>query len=91
VLVYNLLAREIRHAAMACGVAPDRVRFIDAVRWMLGGMNAALRLVLNPRRPGRVEPRVRKRRPVGYPYMTRPRDVLRQELRHVRPGLVRLT
>jgi hypothetical protein len=91
VLVYNLLAREIRHAAAAGGVTPDRVSFIDAVRWMLAGMNAALRLVLNPRRPGRVEPRVRKRRPVGYPYMTRPRDVLRQELRHVRPALVRLT
>lgn len=33
-----------------------------------------------PERPGRVEPRVRKRRPKNYRLMTRPRDVLRKEL-----------
>jgi hypothetical protein len=33
-----------------------------------------------PERPGRSEPRVRKRRPKAYPLMQQPRDVLRQQL-----------
>lgn len=33
-----------------------------------------------PHRPGRVEPRVRKRRPKPYPLMTRPRSQLKAEL-----------
>ena len=38
-------------------------------------------LVVNPRRPGRYEPRVRKRRPKQYPVMKRPRAELRKLLR----------
>lgn len=34
---------------------------------------------LVPERPGRCEPRVRKRRPKAYPLMKKPRQVLRQE------------
>jgi len=34
---------------------------------------------LVPERPGRCEPRVRKRRPKSYPLMRKPRQVLRQE------------
>ena len=37
-------------------------------------------LVVNPARPGRVEPRVVKRRPKQYMRMTRPRAVLRKQL-----------
>lgn len=33
-----------------------------------------------PERPGRSEPRVRKRRPKAYPLMTKPRQVLRKQL-----------
>lgn len=33
-----------------------------------------------PERPGRSEPRVRKRRPKIYPLMTKPRYELRQQL-----------
>lgn len=33
-----------------------------------------------PERPGRTEPRVRKRRPKSYPLMQQPRDQLRQQL-----------
>lgn len=36
---------------------------------------------LVPFRPGRCEPRVRKRRPKSYPLMKKPRQILRQELR----------
>lgn len=39
-----------------------------------------LSIVVNPDRPGRDEPRVIKRRKDTYRYMTRPREVLRQEL-----------
>ena len=38
-------------------------------------------LVVNPARPGRSEPRVRKRRPKQYPLMKRPRAELRKLLR----------
>jgi hypothetical protein len=37
--------------------------------------------MVNPARPGRYEPRVRKRRPKQYPVMKRPRAELRKELR----------
>jgi hypothetical protein len=36
--------------------------------------------VVNPERPGRYEPRVRKRRPKQYPLMKKPRSVLRKGL-----------
>ena len=38
-------------------------------------------LVVNPWRPGRYEPRVRKRRPKQYPVMKKPRAELRKLLR----------
>ena len=38
------------------------------------------RLRVNPRRPGRHEPRVRKRRPKQYDLMRRPRKELREKL-----------
>jgi hypothetical protein len=37
-------------------------------------------LRVNPKRPGRVEPRVRKRRPKQYPLMKKPRSALRKQL-----------
>jgi hypothetical protein len=80
VLVYNLVAREIRSAAARQKVPPDRVSFIDATRWLLAGMRPGVPLALNPLRPGRSEPRARKRRPLTYPFMTRTRKVMRKEL-----------
>jgi hypothetical protein len=44
------------------------------------------RLRVNPERPGRVEPRVRKRRPKQYYLMTKPRDQLRKALLGKRPA-----
>ncbi len=38
-------------------------------------------LVVNPSRPGRYEPRVRKRRPKQYPLMKKPRSEFRKLLR----------
>ena len=36
--------------------------------------------MINPHRPGRYEPRVRKRRPPQYPVMTKPRAESRKTL-----------
>ncbi len=41
-------------------------------------------LIVNPERPGRVEPRCRKRRPKQYDLMNKPRDTLRKLLENKR-------
>ena len=78
-LVYNLVQRVIHEAARRQGVAPDRIRFIDTVRWIIEAVpdETLTRLIVNPKRPGRFEPRVRKRRRNGYSVMTRPRSELK--------------
>ncbi len=82
VMVYNLIRRAMASAAKRQGVEPDRISFIDAMDVMRyqPELLEVLSLVVNPWRPGRDEPRVIKRRKDRYGYMTRPRDVLRQEL-----------
>jgi hypothetical protein len=82
-LAYNLVRVTMGQAACRQGVAADRVSFIDALRWLRGAEEGEEmpELVVNPHRPGRYEPRVRKRRPKPYPVMKRPRAELRQMLR----------
>ena len=88
-LVYNLVCRVIYEAAQRQGVPPDRISFIDALRWLQTHSpgRELIDLIVNPRRVGRFEPRVVKRRPKQYPLMTEPRDVLRNRQRnqHVTP------
>jgi hypothetical protein len=81
-LVYNLVRSVACAAAKAQGVAADRVSVTDAVRWLVGaeGDEDLSVILINPSRKGRVEPRVRKRRPKQYPLMTKPRAVLRNQL-----------
>jgi DDE family transposase len=80
-LAYNLVRSVTMESAQLQGVEPDRVSLVDAVRWLIGVEEAdASVLVLNPSRPGRVEPRVVKRRPKQYMRMTVPRAVLRNKL-----------
>jgi len=69
-------------AARRPQVAPARIRVLDAWRWLKHARpgDELPRLVVNPVRPGRVEPRVRKRRPKQFPVMKRPRAELRQAL-----------
>ena len=64
------------------GVEPDRISFVDAWRWLQEAKPGEKlpKLVVNPLRPGRVQPRVRKRRPKRYPLMKRPRAELREAL-----------
>lgn len=81
-LVYNLVRLVMLRAAERQGVPPDRISFTDAMRWLRHARcGQALRdLELLPRRPGRHEPRVRKRRPKEYDLMTKPRNTLREAL-----------
>ncbi len=66
-LAYNLVRSAMVESARLRGVDPDRVSLVDAVRWLIGVEEADVSvLVVNPSRPGRVEPRVVKRRPKQY-------------------------
>jgi len=63
-------------------VAIDRIRFIDAARWLAAARDdeSLSWLVVNPYLPDRYEPRVRKRRPKQYLLMQKPRNDLRKFL-----------
>ena len=81
-MVYNLIRVVMGEAARRQGVLVERISFIDAMRWLLDAEagDDLPRLKVNPDRPGRVEPRVRKRRPKQYPLMKTPRSKLRKKL-----------
>ena len=81
-IVYNLVRMVMWHSAILQHIAVERISFLDALRWLgapstgmpLGGLR------VNPMRPYRVEPRVKKRRPKPFPLMLKPRQALRQQL-----------
>jgi hypothetical protein len=81
-IVYNLVRVVMLEASNRQGVEVERISFIDALRWLCEAApgDELPQLVVNPDRPGRVEPRVVKRRPKQYPRMTKPRKELRKHL-----------
>jgi hypothetical protein len=81
-VVYNLVRLVMLEAAKDMQVPIERISFIDALRWLASAPPrcALHRLVVHPRRPGRFEPRVKKRRPKEYDLMKRPRAALKQAL-----------
>jgi hypothetical protein len=81
-MVYNLVRVVMREAARRQERAVERVSFVDALRWLTdpGGEEGLPDLVVNPDRPGRVEPRVVKRRPKKFMWMTRTRAEWRKRL-----------
>ena len=81
-LIYNLVRLVMGQAARRQQVAIERISFIDALRWLASAQDdePLPALVVNPHRPYRFEPRVRKRRPKQYPLMTKPRQALRKSL-----------
>jgi hypothetical protein len=85
-LVYNLVHWVMMQAALAQEVLPQRISFIDAVRWLLSAQlgEQLPRLLVVPHRPDRHEPRVVKDREDTYTKMTRPRMKLRKELKRKR-------
>jgi hypothetical protein len=82
-IAYNLVRVAMCEAGNRQGVIADRISFVDALRWLRGAEEGEEmpELVVNPLRPGRYEPRVRKRRPKQYPLMKKPRSELRKLLR----------
>jgi hypothetical protein len=86
-MVYNLVRMVMWQSATLQGIGVERVSFLDALQW-LGAPNTGIplgALIVNPVRPHRVEPRVKKRRPKSFPFMITPRQTLRQQL--VQQGL----
>jgi hypothetical protein len=81
-MVYNLVRMAMWHSAILQHIAVERISFLDALRWL--GAPSTERpldgLRVNPMRPDRVEPRVKKRRPKPFPLMLKPRQELRQQL-----------
>lgn len=84
VVVYNLVRRVMTEAARRQRVLPHRISFVDALRWLREARRgeALPPLRVNPARPGRFEPRAKKRRPKPFDLMNQPRAVLREALLH---------
>ncbi len=82
-VAYNLVRVTMCQAAGRQGVVADRVSFIDALRWLRGAEagEEMPELVVNPWRPGRFEPRCKKRRPKQFDLMRVPRAESRKRLR----------
>jgi hypothetical protein len=81
-LVYNLVRMTMLEAARRQGVRPERISFVDALRWLATARSdeALPDLVIIPLRPNRIEPRCVKRRPKNYRWLQQPRYRLRQLL-----------
>jgi hypothetical protein len=81
-LVYNLVRMVLWHSARLQHLNVERISFLDARRWLSAPHpgRPLMALILNPKRPHRVEPRVKKRRPKSFPFMSKPRQELRQQL-----------
>jgi len=82
VLVYNMVRMVMLRAAQRQRVPVSRISFIDALRWLqhAGDSRELIDLIVNPKRFGRYEPRVVKRRPKQYPLMTETRAKLKKKL-----------
>jgi hypothetical protein len=81
-MVYDLVRLVMRQSATRQHTTVERISCLDALRW-LGSPSAKIplgALIVNPTRPHRVEPRVKKRRPKPFPLMITPRQALRQRL-----------
>ena len=81
-IVYNLVRMVMWHSAMLQHINVERISFLDALRW-LGAPNTGVSLralIVNPIRPHRVEPRVKKRRAKSFPLMITPRKELHRQL-----------
>lgn len=81
-LIYNMVRQVMLEAACRQKVNVGRISFIDALRWLQAASpgDELPTLVVNPYRPNRLEPRVKKRRPKQYPLMQQPRRQLKKEL-----------
>jgi hypothetical protein len=81
-LVYNLVRLVMCQSAGLQQIEVERISFLDALRWLSAPSPGVplMTLIVNPARPHRAEPRVKKRRPKSFPFMIKPRQALRQQL-----------
>ncbi len=92
-LAYNLIRLLMAQAATMAGVDPRKLSFKHTcqlwTQWVSRGLSATADasrlLVLIAQvpvgyRPGRIEPRMRKRRPKSYPWLKQPRTVAREHV-----------
>jgi hypothetical protein len=81
-IAYNLVRLVMLEASRRQKVPLERISFADALRWLRDTPAGELltRLIVNPKRPGRIEPRVIKRRMKEYNLMNKPRHKLRKEV-----------
>jgi hypothetical protein len=81
-VVYNLVRLVMWHSGILQRIGVERISFLDALRWLgapITGVPLGV-LIINPVRPHRVEPRVKKRRSKSFPLMIQPRQALRRQL-----------
>jgi hypothetical protein len=94
-LAYNMIRLLMAQAAVAAAVHPRNLSFKHTVQlwseWTMRGLsnprNTSINLLFSligqlrvGNRPGRVEPRARKRRPKPYAWLKIPRDLARQRI-----------
>jgi hypothetical protein len=79
-IVYNAVRLVMIHAAEAQGIPPDRISFIDVLRWLgLGCPGGRLpAFIINPKRARSPAPRQTRRRPRPLRYLTGPRTPQRK-------------
>jgi hypothetical protein len=81
-LIDTLVRLVMCQSATLQHLSVERISVIDALRW-LGASSTGVplgALIINPVRPHRLEPRVKKRRPKSFPFMMKPRQELRQQV-----------
>jgi hypothetical protein len=77
-LVYNLIRLAMLNSAAEQGLPVNRISFVDAMRWLaarLQGLAGSRKLLSNPHRPGRRQPRVIRRRMKEYDLLVEPRHL----------------
>jgi hypothetical protein len=81
-LIYNLVRLVMCRSATLQHTGVERISFVDALRWLgAPGTGVPLEaLIVNPVRPHRAEPRVKKRWPKSFPFMIKPRQELRRQM-----------
>jgi len=81
-IIYNLTRLIMIEASRQQNVKVDRVSFADALYWLRHrkANTRLVRLLVNPDRYGRVEPRAIKRRPKEYDRLNKPRWLMRKAL-----------
>jgi hypothetical protein len=82
-IIYNLIRAVMSKAAEQQGMQIERISFVDALRWLIHACpeQKLSILITNPYRPGRFEPRTRKRRPkAGYKYAKEHRRIQKLQL-----------